>query len=234
VAEAAVSSNQETKKGNAVVVQTVVKMNDIHDKVESSANVVNTLGERSKEIGQIVSIITEISNQTNLLALNAAIEAARAGEHGRGFAVVADEVRKLAEQSGKAAEKIRSLIIEIQTETQKAVIAMNEGSIAVAEGIEQVRQTGESFQSITKMIEDMSAQSQEVSAVVKQVNANTQRMVEMAETITFISEQSASNTQSMAAASEEQLASMEEISSSSTSLARMAEDLQVIVNKFKV
>ncbi|MBP1934827.1 methyl-accepting chemotaxis protein [Ammoniphilus resinae] len=234
VAEAAITANQETTNGNQVVNQTVEQMNDANHKVQSTAKVVNTLGEKSKEVGQIVSIITDISNQTNLLALNAAIEAARAGEHGRGFAVVADEVRKLAEQSGTAAEKIRSLILEIQNETQEAVLAMNEGSQAVVEGIEYVRQTGESFKSITKMIEDVSAQSQEVSAVVEQVTASAHGMVEMVENVAGLSEQSANNTENMAAASEEQLASMEEISSSATSLSKMAEELQGLISSFKV
>jgi methyl-accepting chemotaxis protein len=234
VADATVRANQETVKGNQVVRQTVEQMNIVYDKVESTAQVVNTLGERSKEIGQIVSLITEISNQTNLLALNAAIEAARAGEHGRGFAVVADEVRKLAEQSGTAAGKIRNLILDIQTETQNAVLAMNEGTQAVEEGIKQVHQTGESFKSITQMIEEVSAQSQEVSAIVEEVNASAQGMVEVMETVAHISEQSSNNTQNMAAASEEQLASMDEISSSATSLAKMAADLQVLISRFKV
>jgi methyl-accepting chemotaxis protein len=234
VTEASVNANKETVKGNQVVRQTVEQMNTVHDKVNSVAQVVNTLGEKSKEIGQIVSIITEISSQTNLLALNAAIEAARAGEHGRGFAVVADEVRKLAEQSGTSAEKIRTLILEVQTEAQKAVISMNEGTLVVEEGIEQVRKTGESFRSITRMTEEVSAQSQEVSAIVEEVNASTEGMVEMMETVAQISEQASSNTQSMAAASKEQHASMEEISESATSLAKMSEELQVLISKFKI
>ena len=234
VADASVSTNQETTKGTQVVLQTVEQMNVVHDKVESTSKVVHTLGERSEEIGQIVSIITEISNQTNLLALNAAIEAARAGESGRGFAVVADEVRKLAEQSGTAAEKIRTLILEIQAETQKAVLVMNEGTQAVDEGIEKVHQTGESFKSITRMIEEVSAQSQGVSAIVEEVNASVQGVVGMMETVSHISEQSSSNTQNVAEASEEQLASMEEISSSATSMAKMAEGLQILISRFKV
>nr|WP_280922267.1 methyl-accepting chemotaxis protein [Ammoniphilus resinae] len=234
VADATVNANQAAQQGTQVVQQTIDKMNTIQLKVESTSQVVHTLGGKSEEIGQIVSLITEISNQTNLLALNATIEAARAGEHGRGFAVVADEVRKLAEQSGTASEQIRRLIIEIQKESQNAVLSMNEGTIAVEEGIQQVHQTGESFNSITRMIEGVAAQSQEVSAIVEEVNASSQGMVNMVENISCISEQSSQNMQNMAASSEEQLASMENISDSATSLAQMAEDLQRLVSKFKV
>ncbi|RRJ64203.1 methyl-accepting chemotaxis protein [Paenibacillus oralis] len=234
VAEAAVTANEETMKGNEVVKQTVEQMGVVQERVEATARVIHSLGEKSSEIGEVVSLITEIANQTNLLALNAAIEAARAGEEGKGFAVVANEVRKLAGQSSAATEKIRTIIQDIQNETQGAVTAIQEGTYAVDEGLRQAQQTGDSFRTITKMIEEVSSQSQEVSAIVQEVSASSQNMVAMIEAVALISEQSAGNSQSTAAASEEQLASMEEISASATTLASMAGELQSMVAKFKV
>lgn len=234
VADAALDANLEAARGNDVVQQTVEQMNVVYDRVEATAQVIHSLGDKSKEIDEVVSIITDIANQTNLLALNAAIEAARAGEHGKGFAVVADEVRKLAAQSGQATEKIRSIIQDIQKDTQHAVLSIQEGTSAVDAGRQQVHQTGESFRSIAKMIEGVSSQSQEVSAIVEEVSSSTQSMVGMIASISQVSEQAAENSQNMAAASEEQLASMEEIATSAATLAKMAEELQNLIGTFKI
>jgi methyl-accepting chemotaxis protein len=135
----------KAKDGGAAVEKAVSQMAQIENTVNNSAAVVAKLGERSKEIGQIVDTISGIAGQTNLLALNAAIEAARAGEQGRGFAVVAEEVRKLAEQSQEAAKKIAELIGEIQGDTDKAVVAMNDGTREVKTGAEVVNAAGIAF-----------------------------------------------------------------------------------------
>lgn len=123
-------------------------MKNITEQVSVSAQVVGNLGKRSDEIGQIVETISGIAAQTNLLALNAAIEAARAGEQGRGFAVVADEVRKLAEQSAEAAANISKLIITIQQDTNSAVESIENGNRGVKDGMESVMATGEAFRII--------------------------------------------------------------------------------------
>lgn len=179
-------------------------------------------------------MITQIADQTNLLALNAAIEAARAGEHGRGFSVVADEVKKLAEGSGEAAGQIRNLILEIQTEADNAVQSMSLGSSVVEKGIDMVHQTGEVFKDILVAIEQVTAESQEVSAIIEQVNSSSQNMVDTMEGVASIAEQSAGNTQNVAASVEEQNASMQEISASTEALSSMAQDLQEAVSTFKV
>lgn len=234
VADLTTTANEKASAGNEVVTQAVEQMNVMQRSASHTAEVINSLGEKSKEIGQIVQLITEISNQTNLLALNAAIEAARAGEHGRGFAVVADEVRKLAEQSGSAAGQIRHLIGEVQAEADKAVQSMYEGASVVNEGIQMVHLSGEAFREIVKAIEQVAAESQEVSAIIEQVNSSSQSMAEMMEGVAHIAEQAAGNTQNVAASAEEQNASMEEISASAEALSKMAQDLQELISQFKV
>lgn len=234
VAEAASDANKETAIGNQVVRQTVEQMSVVQDRVGTTSRIIQTLGEKSNEIGEVVELIAGIANQTNLLALNAAIEAARAGEEGRGFAVVADEVRKLAAQSGEATDKIRMIIEDIQADARNAVAAIQEGTSAVDIGMRQVQQTGESFREITAMIEAVSAQAQEVSAIVEEVSASSQNMVAMIRSIAHITEQSAANAQNTAVASEEQLASMEEIATSAESLAGLAEELRNLIGKFQV
>lgn len=234
VADSSVTASGKATNGNQVITKAINQMNLIQQRIASTSAVVNLLGEKSKEIEQIISLITSISGQTNLLALNAAIEAARAGEHGRGFAVVADEVRKLAEQSSLAAEQVRSIVSEIQHDTAQAIDAMQEGTDALSEGMILADQSGEAFADILSATDTLSALAQEVSAVVQQVHSGTSMMVTSMEQIALISEQSSGNSQTVAAAAEEQNASMEEIASASHMLAKMAEELQQSVSIFKL
>jgi len=211
-----------------------VQMSSIERTVDHSAQAVTKLGERSKEIGEIVETISGIAGQTNLLALNAAIEAARAGEQGRGFAVVAEEVRKLAEQSQDAAKHIGQLIIEIQTETEKAVIAMGEGTHEVKVGTKVVNMAGQAFKEIVALTGQVSAQVKDISVAMEQTASGSQQIVVYVRDIDGISKETAGQTQTVSAATQEQAASMEEIAASSRALARMAEELQDAIRKFKV
>ncbi|WP_245867754.1 Methyl-accepting chemotaxis protein McpA [Sporomusa silvacetica DSM 10669] len=224
----------KAKDGGAAVNKAVSQMSQIENTVNTSAQVVAKLGERSKEIGQIVNTISGIAGQTNLLALNAAIEAARAGEQGRGFAVVADEVRKLAEQSEEAAKKIASLIGEIQTDTDIAVEAMNNGTREVKTGAEVVNAAGVSFGEIADLVTEVSDQVKQMSAAIQQMATGSQQIVSSVRNIDDLSKKSAGEAQSVSAATEEQLASMEEISTSSRELATLAQDLQAAVTKFRI
>ena len=224
----------KAKDGDKTVVDAVSQMDHIEDTVNTSAAVVAKLGERSKEIGQIVDTISGIAGQTNLLALNAAIEAARAGEAGRGFAVVAEEVRKLAEQSQEAAKKIAELIGEIQGDTDKAVVAMDEGTREVKTGAEAVKRAGAAFQEIAELVSEVSNQVREISASIQQMATGSQQIVGAVQKIDDLGKKTAGEVEGVSAAAEEQLASMEEIASSSQALAKLAQDLQTAVAAFRL
>jgi methyl-accepting chemotaxis protein len=230
------SAQASTKadEGNKSVSKAINQMAHIEQTVTTSALVVAKLGERSKEIGQIVDTISGIASQTNLLALNAAIEAARAGEQGRGFAVVAEEVRKLAEQSQDAAKHIGKLIGEIQGETDRAVVAMNDGTREVKLGAEVVNDTGKAFQEIASLVNKVSSQTKEISAAIEQMAIGSQQIVGSVKKIDELSKRASSEAQTVSAATEEQSASMEEIASSSQSLAHLAMDLREAVGKFQI
>ncbi|HBP65457.1 MAG TPA: chemotaxis protein [Desulfosporosinus sp.] len=219
-------------EGSAAIDRTIQQMMSIEKTVTGSAEVVKNLGERSREIGQIVDTISGIAEQTNLLALNAAIEAARAGEQGRGFAVVADEVRKLAEQSQKASKQIALLINEIQLETQNAVISMDEGTHQVKLGTEVAQSAGHAFIEITTLVDQVSSMVGEISEEFQQMAIGSQKIVTSVTDIYETSRAITGQTQTVSAATQEQSASVEEIASSSQVLATMADELQQSLKKF--
>ena len=225
---------EKAAEGNAFVQTTVEQMKSIATTVQQTGEIVGKLGERSKEIGNIVEIISSISGQTNLLALNAAIEAARAGEHGRGFAVVAEEVRKLAEESQNASQQISELIRSIQEETNRAVASMEEGRLEAEKGKENVTATGETFSLILTMVEDVKTASLAVSKRVLELREHMNSIVQGMGAVDASAKGIGSESQNVSAATEEQAAGMEEIASSSRSLSDMATDLQSETDKFKV
>ncbi|MDQ7092492.1 methyl-accepting chemotaxis protein [Desulfosporosinus sp. PR] len=237
-AKVVVHSSEKTAhsaaEGSSAIDKTIQQMLTIDQTVTGSAEVVENLGERSKEIGQIVDTISGIAAQTNLLALNAAIEAARAGDQGRGFAVVADEVRKLAEQSQEASQQIASLIHEIQQDTQKAVLSINEGTHQVKLGTEVAETAGRAFSEISALIYEVSSQIEEISKEIQQMAIGNERIVTSVNDVFEASRNITDQTQTVSAATEEQTASVEEIASSSKVLATMAEELQAALSKFNI
>jgi len=173
-AEMSASSQQvavKSAEGKGVIEETVRRIESISNDVQASAQAVNALGQKSEQIGQIIAVINDIADQTNLLALNAAIEAARAGEHGRGFAVVADEVRKLAERTTQATEQVGTSIREIQTDTEAAVGRMQASTNQVEGGVSCVRQAGDALASIVAAAEQQNGATLEISRSIEQINS---------------------------------------------------------------
>lgn len=230
----AIETSQKALEGNEAIQSTIAQMGSINQTVSQLSGVVEGLGERSRDIGNIIEEITNIATQTNLLALNAAIESARAGEHGKGFAVVADEVRKLAEQSAGSAQTIAQMIALIQEETQVAVQSMQQTTNEVTDGIEVVNKAGESFAQIRTSVDEVANQLQSVSAAAQQISVGVDQVLQSEQVLAEIAEEAASGTQNVAASTEEQLASMEEIAASAESLAHLAVDLQEQIEFFKV
>lgn len=222
------------QSGGKAIENAVHQMSRIDRTVSDSAAVVARLDGRSKEIGEIVETISGLAGQTNLLALNAAIEAARAGEQGKGFAVVAEEVRKLAEQSQGAAKQISALIADIQADTDKAYLSMNEGVREVQSGIDAVSKVGLTFSEITAMAENVALQVKAVSTSMHEVTAGMRQVADSAHDVEIVSREIAGQAQTVTAATEEQSASAEEIARSSKALSMMAEDLQSLVQRFKL
>ena len=220
IASAATDATKTAQDGEDVVDKSVREVKAIADTVSETAKMVSSLGERSKQIGEIVSVINDIADQTNLLALNAAIEAARAGEQGRGFAVVADEVRKLAERTAKATSEIGDMIKAIQDEVEKAVTAMNDGTERVNVGVELSTQAGKALHDIVKSVNNL-------QTMVQQIASATEEMSTVSETISV-------DIETIASVSKETSASSEQIAQASSDLARLASNLQGIVGQFKV
>ncbi|NCS89418.1 MAG: chemotaxis protein [Ignavibacteria bacterium CG_4_9_14_3_um_filter_36_18] len=219
-AEAAKSAGAVAKEGGRVVDETIEGMNRIAEVVKRSAETVHALGKGSDQIGEIVQVINDIADQTNLLALNAAIEAARAGEQGRGFAVVADEVRKLAERTTKATKEIAVMIKQIQTDTGGAVESMNQGTEEVEKGKVLADKAGRSLKEIIVGVEEVMDMSTQVAAASEEQSSAAEQISKNIEAISSVTQESAAGVQQIARAAED--------------LNRLTVNLQELTARFKI
>jgi methyl-accepting chemotaxis protein len=233
VAELAKHTTFQAEEGGNTVNQTVTQMKSIQTTVHQMNEIIQTLDERSAQISVITELMGGMAKQTNLLALNASIEAARAGIHGNGFAVVAGEVRKLAEQSQQSAQDITLLTAAVQQDTLASVNMMKQVALEVEQGMEISMQAIQKFERILESMRKTTPQIEEIAATSQQITAGVQEVGAVSSELAGIASANAATSQEVAASSEEQLASMEEISASARSLSSMAEHLQSLIHQFK-
>ncbi len=226
------STNDKIQKGSVFVDNTVSQMNLIHSTVEETDHSLKLLTGRTKEIVHILNLVQDISEQTNLLALNAAIEAARAGEAGKGFAVVADEVKKLSEQTKHSVSDISRIAAEIEKDTVNTVTSIQDVKERVNTGITISHNTKATFDEILTIIGQVQGQVKQITAVSGNIHSKMDAVSTQSLQIASMSQTTSENAVSVASASEEQLASMEEVNAAAASLAHLAEDLQRVVSKF--
>ena len=231
-AEGAQHASHLAKNGSAVVEKTVMVMSQIAEKVQESARTVESLGARSDQIGEIIGTIEDIADQTNLLALNAAIEAARAGEQGRGFAVVADEVRALAERTTRATKEIGEMIKAIQRETKGAVTVMEQGVQQVETGTTEAAHSGEALKDILSQINDVAMQvsqiataAEEQTATTGEISNNIHQITEIIRTTAHEAHESATSASRMNFLAEELMTGLGKFT--------MAEDVLLAISKAK-
>ncbi|MFB9826823.1 methyl-accepting chemotaxis protein [Lederbergia wuyishanensis] len=223
-----------TNEGSRLMETSSQQMEKIDQIVQDAVEKVKGLDTKSQEISKLVSVIQEIADQTNLLALNAAIEAARAGEQGRGFAVVADEVRKLAEQVSKSVTDITGIVEGIQNESSVVTSSLEAGYEEVAEGTNKIESTKQTFEKISSAVSDMANNIKSVSDNIMHISSSSEKMQKSITEIAAISEESAAGTEETSASSEQISSSMEEVANNSADLAKLAERLNGLINRFKL
>ncbi|MFQ3545183.1 methyl-accepting chemotaxis protein [Halobacillus rhizosphaerae] len=229
--ESALSLSNEGKK---LMDTSVHQMNDIHKVMELAVQKVRTLDHQSGEISKLVKVIQDIAEQTNLLALNAAIEAARAGEHGKGFAVVADEVRKLAEQVAQSVGEITSMVTTIQTESKSVSTSLQDGFDKVEMGTQQIETTGTTFQSIQESIQYMVTGVNRISDNINDIEKNSVTMNSSIDNVASSSQEAAAGVEQTTASVQQTNSSMEQIAHYAQELADMSDRLDQLLRQFKL
>jgi len=231
---AAEEADRSAFEGAQTLAEVVAAMNRIEESVGGATSAVGGLGSRGEAVGQIVGTITDIAAQTNLLALNAAIEAARAGEQGRGFAVVADEVRKLAEESQEAAGSIAGLIAEIQAETRLAVETMEAGRADLEGGSQTVSAATRALEEIREHVAKVVGEVERVTVVADELSESTSQVGDQVSHVAAVSQENAAAAQEVAAASAETSASMEDVGRTAGDMGVATEELGRLIGRFKI
>ncbi|KWS35995.1 chemotaxis protein [Pseudomonas amygdali pv. ulmi] len=218
--EAAVAADRQARDGERVVNEAIAQIERLASSVGNSSEAMGALKQESDKIGSVLDVIKSVAEQTNLLALNAAIEAARAGEAGRGFAVVADEVRSLAQRTQKSTEEIEALIARLQSGTQQAATVMDSSRELSTSSVELTRRAGGSLESITKTVSAIQAMNQQIAAAAEEQSATAEEINRSIINVRDVSEQTS--------------AASEETAASSVELARLGNHLQLLVSRFTV
>ena len=214
------NARELSKHGDKVVANVVKGIEKVAKTVNESAEVIADLGQRSNQIGQILSVIKDIADQTNLLALNAAIEAARAGEQGRGFAVVADEVRKLAERTAAATSEISGMVGVIQDDTGRAVTTMRQSSADVQEGVSLANQAGRALQDIASSVEQVADMIGRIAGATHEQSGASEALTQSVEEIAQVADANSR--------------AIEHAATSSQELVNCSQSLQHIVSRFRL
>lgn len=223
-----------TTRGSELMEDSSEQMTMINDIVHKAVQNVEGLDIHAQEISELVSVIQDIAEQTNLLALNAAIEAARAGEHGKGFAVVADEVRKLAEQSSVSVANITDIVNRIQSESSHVSTSLQEGYEDVERGTSQIISSGETFHQINEAVTSMADRIESVSGNLADIATNSRNMSTVVEEIAAVSEESAAGIEETSASSEQASGAMDEVSNKFTELVSLSDEMNQLISRFKL
>ena len=226
--------DRKGREGQRAIRETTEQMRRIQETFTHSTDVINQLDEKSEKISIIIDTISDIAAQTNLLALNAAIEAARAGEQGRGFAVVADEVRKLAENSDQSAQEIVQIITENKKHTKEAVTIMNQGTEKLEAGSRLVEDTGKRVEDIIESINRITGQISENKQMTVEISGSAQELEHKSASVKESTEAVSLAMQDIAASTEEQSAMSQEIAGSANELSSLAKSMQVFLQRFKI